>query len=31
VLGFDDIRVAQDDPQHQNGPCFSVFARRTQT
>lgn len=29
VLGFDDLRIAHDDPQHVNGPSFSVFARRT--
>lgn len=28
ALGFDDIRVAHDDPAHQNGPSFSIFARR---
>jgi hypothetical protein len=29
ALGFDDIRVAHDDPQHQNGPSLSIFARRS--
>jgi hypothetical protein len=29
VLGFDDVRVAHDEPDHQNGPAFSIFARRT--
>jgi hypothetical protein len=28
LLGFDDIRIAHDHKSHQNGPCFSVFARR---
>lgn len=28
ALGFDDIRIAHDQPDHQNGPAFSVFARR---
>ncbi len=27
-LGFTDVRLAHDEPDHQNGPCFSVFARR---
>lgn len=30
ALGFDDVRIAHDEPAHQNGPAFSVFARRTQ-
>ena len=29
ALGFDDIRIAHDDPQHQNGPSLSIFARRS--
>lgn len=29
LLGFDDIRMAHDHPDHPNGPAFSVFARRT--
>lgn len=29
ALGFDDIRIAHDEPNHPNGPSFSVFARRT--
>ena len=28
LLGYDDIRVAQETSGHQNGPCFSVFARK---
>jgi hypothetical protein len=28
ALGFDDIRTAHDEPDHHNGPAFSVFARR---
>lgn len=31
ALGFEDIRVAHDDPNHENGPAFSVFARRTRS
>jgi hypothetical protein len=27
-LGFDEIQVGHDEPGHQNGPSFSVFARR---
>ena len=27
-LGFDDIRTADEEPQHEFGPAFSVFARR---
>ncbi len=26
--GFDDIRTAQDQPDHPNGPAISIFARR---
>jgi len=29
ALGFDDVRLAHDEPNHENGPSFSVFARRT--
>ncbi|TWT13118.1 class I SAM-dependent methyltransferase [Reyranella sp. CPCC 100927] len=29
LLGFDDIRIAHDQPDHSNGPAFSVFARRS--
>jgi hypothetical protein len=29
ALGFDDVRLAHDEPNHQNGPSFSVYARRT--
>jgi hypothetical protein len=29
ALGFDDLRIAHDDPAHQNGPSFSIFARRS--
>ena len=28
ALGFDDIRIAHDEPAHQNGPSFSIFAKR---
>ena len=28
-LGFNQIEVAHDMPGHQNGPCFSLFARRS--
>ena len=28
VLGFTDVRVAHDEPDHKNGPSFSIFARR---
>jgi hypothetical protein len=28
VLGFNDIRVAHDEPAHPYGPSFSIFARR---
>ncbi len=31
ALGFDDIRIAHDEPAHQNGPSFSVFARRAKS
>lgn len=31
ALGFDDIRIADDQPNHVNGPSFSIFARRTLT
>jgi hypothetical protein len=29
ALGFADIRIAHDEPAHQNGPSLSIFARRT--
>lgn len=28
AVGFDDVRIAHDQPDHQNGPAFSIFARR---
>ena len=28
-LGFDDIRIEHDEPDHKNGPSFSIFARRS--
>jgi hypothetical protein len=28
ALGFGEVYVAHDDPTHQNGPSFSIFARR---
>ena len=28
ALGFPDVRIAHDEPAHQNGPSFSIFARR---
>ncbi len=28
AVGFSDIQTAQEQANHQNGPCFSVFARR---
>ena len=28
ALGFADIRIAHDEPDHPNGPSFSIFARR---
>ena len=28
-LGFDDVRITMDEPNHQNGPSFLVFARQT--
>jgi hypothetical protein len=28
-FGFDDIRIAHDEPDHQNGPSFSIFAKRS--
>jgi hypothetical protein len=30
-LGFNEIHIAHDDPMHQNGPSFSIFARRAAT
>ncbi len=29
ALGFDDIRMTHDQPDHPNSPAFSLFARRT--
>ena len=29
ALGFDDVRVAVEQPDHPNGPAFCVFATRT--
>ena len=29
LVGFSDIRTAQERADHPNGPCFSVFARRS--
>lgn len=29
ALGFNDIRIWQDDPNHAFGPAFSLFARRS--
>lgn len=29
VCGFDDIRIAHEEPGHPNGPAFSVYARRS--
>lgn len=29
ALGFDDVRIAHDEPNHKNGPAFSLFARRS--
>jgi hypothetical protein len=29
ALGFGEIQIAHDEPDHPNGPSFSVFARRT--
>lgn len=29
AAGFDDVRITHDQPDHPNGPSFSVFARRT--
>jgi hypothetical protein len=29
ALGFNDVRIAQDEPSHKNGPSFSIFARRS--
>jgi hypothetical protein len=28
-LGFDDVRTADDSPDHPNGPAISIFARRS--
>lgn len=29
ALGYDDIRIAHDQREHENGPSFSIFARRS--
>ena len=29
ALGFDDVRVAHDDPAHPGGPSCCIFARRS--
>lgn len=29
ALGFDDIRIAFDEPRHQNGPAFAVLCQRS--
>jgi hypothetical protein len=29
AIGFDDISIAHERPDHPNGPSFSIFARRT--
>jgi hypothetical protein len=29
TFGFDDVRIAHDQPDHPNGPCVSIFARRS--
>ncbi len=29
LMGFDDIRLADEQPDHPNGPSFSIYARRT--
>ncbi|SON54434.1 tRNA mo(5)U34 methyltransferase [Hartmannibacter diazotrophicus] len=31
AVGFDDVRITMEEPRHENGPSFSVFARRTPT
>lgn len=28
ALGFSDISITQEDPNHQGGPCFCLFAKR---
>lgn len=28
ALGFVDVEIAHDEPDHPGGPCFSIFARR---
>lgn len=30
TLGFDDLRIAGDQPDHPNGPSFCLFARRSE-
>jgi hypothetical protein len=29
ALGFEDVQIMHDQPDHDNGPSFSIFARRT--
>ena len=29
TLGFDDLRIANDDPDHPAGPALSILARRS--
>lgn len=31
ALGFDDIKIAMEQPDHPNGPCFCVLAQRRPT
>ncbi|UAX95098.1 class I SAM-dependent methyltransferase [Ensifer adhaerens] len=31
ALGFGDIRIGQEDLTHGGGPCFSLYAKRTET
>ena len=28
ALGFNDIRISQDEPEHVNGPCMTLYATR---
>jgi len=28
ALGFNDLKIAHEDVNHRNGPCFSIFAKR---
>ncbi|POO52109.1 class I SAM-dependent methyltransferase [Agrobacterium rosae] len=30
-LGFDDVEIHSEDPQHSGGPAFSLFAKRSNT